>query len=150
MLKTIKSGLLKLLITFFLFIPAETFAGQSAQIVINVSNFKNSTGTAHFSLFNQPKGFPDKHKFSHVTASAPIINNSASVTFENVPFGEYAVSVLHDENDNYKMDTNFLGIPKEGFGVSNYKNKKSKPLYNKSKITVNGNAAVNIDIVYFD
>lgn len=39
--------------------------------------------------------------------------------FEDVPPGRYAVAVFHDENDNEKMDANFLGFPKEGFGFSN-------------------------------
>jgi len=33
--------------------------------------------------------------------------------------GKYAVSVFHDENSNGKLDTNFLGIPREGVGASN-------------------------------
>lgn len=151
MLKAIKSKILKLFILTFLFIPSETYAVQNAKIIINASNFKNSNGIAHFSLFNQSKGFPDKHKFAHVTASVPIIDNHASVTFENVSFGEYAVSVLHDENNNYKMDVNFIGIPKEGFGISNnYKGEKNKPAYNKAKISLLGNMTVDINMVYFD
>lgn len=39
------------------------------------------------------------------------------VTFEALPTGTYAVLVMHDENDNGKLDT-MLGIPKEGFGFS--------------------------------
>jgi uncharacterized protein (DUF2141 family) len=34
--------------------------------------------------------------------------------------GIYGASLLDDENDNGKMDYNLLGIPKEGFGFSNY------------------------------
>ena len=48
-----------------------------------------------------------------------IANNSCSITFEDVPEGIYAVSYVHDENDNGKMDTNFVGIPKEDYGCSN-------------------------------
>ena len=43
----------------------------------------------------------------------------ARVTFEGVPFGTYALKVFHDENDNGKLDTNFVGMPKEAFGFSN-------------------------------
>jgi uncharacterized protein (DUF2141 family) len=31
----------------------------------------------------------------------------------------YASAVLHDENQNSKMDFNFLGMPLEGYGFSN-------------------------------
>lgn len=41
------------------------------------------------------------------------------MTFENIPFGEYAIKVHHDEDGNNEMDTNFLGIPSEDYGFSN-------------------------------
>ena len=41
------------------------------------------------------------------------------VVFENVPVGSYALSVIHDENENFELDSNFFGIPKEGFGFGN-------------------------------
>jgi len=40
------------------------------------------------------------------------------VVFENLPAGEVAVSLFHDENSNSTLDRNFLGIPKEGWGAS--------------------------------
>lgn len=45
-------------------------------------------------------------------------NGSVTARFGDVPAGRYAISVLHDENDNKKMDRNFIGIPKEGYGFS--------------------------------
>jgi uncharacterized protein (DUF2141 family) len=33
--------------------------------------------------------------------------------------GGYAVAVFHDENGDGKFNRNFLGIPTEGFGLSN-------------------------------
>ncbi len=39
--------------------------------------------------------------------------------FEGIPSGTYALVVLHDENMNGKIDTNWLGVPKEGYGFSN-------------------------------
>jgi uncharacterized protein (DUF2141 family) len=46
-------------------------------------------------------------------------NGSAVCEFQGIAPGRYAVSVFHDENSNGKMDTNFIGIPKEGVGASN-------------------------------
>ena len=37
----------------------------------------------------------------------------------DLPAGKYAVQVMHDENDNGKLDANFMGIPIEGYGFSN-------------------------------
>ena len=45
-------------------------------------------------------------------------NTEARCDFEGIPPGTYALVVLHDENMNGKIDTNPLGIPKEGYGFS--------------------------------
>lgn len=45
--------------------------------------------------------------------------DTITVVFENLEPGDYAVSVIHDRNNNGKLDTNTLGIPKEGFAFGN-------------------------------
>ena len=37
----------------------------------------------------------------------------------DIPPGTYAVKLHIDENENGELDTNFLGIPKEQYGISN-------------------------------
>jgi uncharacterized protein (DUF2141 family) len=48
-----------------------------------------------------------------------VANSQARCDFEGIPSGTYALVVLHDENMNGKLDTNWLGVPKEGYGFSN-------------------------------
>lgn len=48
-----------------------------------------------------------------------IENRKAEYTFEELPFGEYAIKLFHDENMDGELDTNFLGIPTEDYGFSN-------------------------------
>ena len=43
----------------------------------------------------------------------------ARCDFEAIPLGTYALAVIHDENSNGKLGTNWLGIPTEGYGFSN-------------------------------
>ncbi|MEM1026048.1 MAG: DUF2141 domain-containing protein [Myxococcota bacterium] len=53
--------------------------------------------------------------------------------------GVYAVSCSHDANDNEKMDTNFLGIPKEGWGVSKgVRPSMRAPRFEEAKFDVTG------------
>jgi uncharacterized protein (DUF2141 family) len=52
-------------------------------------------------------------------AIVKVENKEAVAVFEDVPHGEYAIKVFHDENGNQKLDTNFVGMPKEKFGFSN-------------------------------
>ena len=47
------------------------------------------------------------------------ISGTMQIVFKDIPPGEYAISVIHDANSNGKLDKNFLGIPREGFGFSN-------------------------------
>jgi uncharacterized protein (DUF2141 family) len=48
-----------------------------------------------------------------------IRKTEARCDFEDIPPGTYAITVIHDENMDGKLDTNWLGIPKEGYGFSN-------------------------------
>ena len=43
---------------------------------------------------------------------------SVEFIFTGLPAGSYAVAVYHDENGNEELDTNLLGIPREGFAFS--------------------------------
>jgi len=70
-------------------------------------------------LYQSSDGFPSLPEKAYRIANADIQQGSSEVTFTDLPPGEYAVSLLHDENGNEKMDTNFLGIPREGYGTSN-------------------------------
>ena len=70
--------------------------------------------------------------------------------FNDVAPGVYAVSTTHDENSNNKMDTGFMGKPKEGYGASNNpQNKLSAPSFDQCKITVDASGkSVDIELRY--
>lgn len=85
-------------------------------VVVNISNFKSNKGHAMVAVFDNEKSFLITGIKS---AKVKIENNTCSVTFKNLPKGIYAISMFHDENNNDKMDTNVLGIPKEAYGCSN-------------------------------
>ena len=88
-------------------------------IVVTMAGFRNEKGFMRISLFESAKGFPGDHRRAIRSGSGRIQNGAATFTFAGVPHGTYAVAVLHDENGNGKMDTNLVGIPKEGGGASN-------------------------------
>jgi uncharacterized protein (DUF2141 family) len=93
--------------------------GSGGTIALELRGFRSDRGTMRVSLFASAKGYPGRHELALRAGTGPIKNRVATFRFDNVPHGVYAVSVLHDENDNRKMDTNWLGIPKEGGGASN-------------------------------
>jgi uncharacterized protein (DUF2141 family) len=58
-------------------------------------------------------------KDCQLTATVPARKGFVMADVPNVPAGTWAVLAYHDENGNKKLDTNFVGMPKEGYGFSN-------------------------------
>ena len=50
-----------------------------------------------------------------------IVKGTAKFMFTNLPYGNYAISAVHDTNGDTRLNSNFLGIPSEGIGFSNNK-----------------------------
>ncbi len=92
---------------------------ENGTLKVSVTDIKNSKGEIDFNLFNKADGFPgDPTKVvQHVRGK--INNGTCSITFENIPFGKYAVSVYHDENNDKQMNKSWYGKPVEGVAVSN-------------------------------
>ncbi len=88
-------------------------------IRITVSSLHNEKGHVLVSLFKEGTGYPDDATKAYRKIRLDITGKKASVLFTGLPAGSYAVSILHDENDDQKMNKNNLGIPKEGYGFSN-------------------------------
>jgi uncharacterized protein (DUF2141 family) len=89
-------------------------------IHVKILNIRNSTGTVACALFESPEGFPIEFLRSATNVMIIKIRKSqARCDFEDIPPGTYAMAVIHDENMDGKLDTNWLGIPTEGYGFSN-------------------------------
>jgi uncharacterized protein (DUF2141 family) len=88
-------------------------------ITVHITGMTNLAGMFGVSLYNSKKGFPGKHEQACASTLKKVTGSTDMVVFEHLPYGSYAVSIMHDENSNGKLDTNFFGIPKEGVGVSN-------------------------------
>ena len=52
-------------------------------------------------------------------ANAPANGSRATCVFRNVPAGTYAIAALHDADDDREMDQSLVGIPEEGYAISN-------------------------------
>jgi len=88
-------------------------------INVNIRNISKPEGMLGVALYSSKQGFPDKSDHAVATRVRKISGTEHEVRFENIPYGTYAISVLHDENGNGRMDKKHIFIPKEGFGVSN-------------------------------
>lgn len=102
--------------------PTPLATGSSAQgsLHVTLSGLRSDQGQVMVSLFASPDGFPDKVLKSLNTVTAAIHKQHAEVVLPNIPYGSYAVSVLHDEDNNGEMSTSMFGFPREGFCFSGH------------------------------
>ena len=117
---------------------------------LRLSGFHSAEGQVLVALFRGEHGFPGKPGQAVQTAVTKISNGRARLELEGLAPGEYAVSVVHDENSNDILDTNWVGMPKEGIGTSNNaKGRMGPPKYRDAKFTITAAGAVQaITIVY--
>lgn len=91
-------------------------AAPVSRLDVDVSSLRSAKGSLRFCLTGDPDNFPscvdDKDA---LTRSIPA--SQRTISFDGLPHGNYALAVIHDENNNAKLDT-MLGIPREGFGFS--------------------------------
>jgi uncharacterized protein (DUF2141 family) len=91
---------------------------NKAELKIKISGFKDNGGKCVVMLFKTEAGFPKEPKKAVHVFPIIIQNKSCEISIPNLEPGVWAVSVFHDSNENGIVDTNFIGIPKEGIGVS--------------------------------
>ena len=115
----------------------------SADLIIKVEGLKSTKGNVLFALFDSASGFPgDYNKAIENIVVKATKNTQAHI--KNLDSGEYAIAIFHDKNSDNQLNTNILGIPKEGFGFSNNptisfgppKFKKAKVKFSIDKTTI--------------
>jgi uncharacterized protein (DUF2141 family) len=97
----------------------QTPASGENVVHVEISGLRNDQGQMLCALFSSAEAFPKKADKALVRLAAKIAERHASCDFTGIAPGTYAVSVVHDENSNGKLDTNFIGMPREGVGASN-------------------------------
>ncbi|HTF20699.1 MAG TPA: DUF2141 domain-containing protein [Chryseolinea sp.] len=130
-----------LLIAFVAFSPG---ARGQAEVEVTLTGVKAGNGSLRVGLFTEGNFLKTPIEGKIVKASSA----SIVLKFENVRDGDYALSVIHDTNDNGELDKSKLGIPKEGFAFSNnVMGKKGPPAYQKAKFEVKGTSSVKQELV---
>ena len=134
------------------FLPAPVQAQDTSTLTVRITGARNTKGQIGVILFQDAQGFPDNTSKAIRQQSVDIDTNtmSAQVTFKGLPQGIFAVSVLHDENGNGKMDKNFMGMPKEGYGASNNPKKQRRaPSFDEAKFSLNAaQQTIDIKLIY--
>lgn len=120
---------------------------SAAEVVVRVSGMLEPLGELRCSLFAGPDGFPMDNSKAR-TVALPADSKGVTCKFNDVAAGRYAVSVAHDVNGNRRVDTNFVGMPTEQWGVSrNARPTLRAPRFDEAAIDIAADAPeVAIDI----
>jgi uncharacterized protein (DUF2141 family) len=105
---------------YLLFLPWIT-ASETADghIRVKVTDVSKKNGEVMVALFSSPKGFPYETGYAIQKLKGKAVDGVIELTFPAIPEGTYAIALFHDTNGDGQLNTNFMGIPKEGYGVSN-------------------------------
>jgi uncharacterized protein (DUF2141 family) len=135
------SGIL-LAVTVVAACAAGTAYASCSGLHFTILNIRNSLGTVDCALFDSPKGFPaDTLHSAFRLVAMKVPNREAHCDFDDIPPGTYAVVVLHDENMNGRIDYNWLGVPREGYGFSNdARGKMGAPSFEQAAFVYDGKA----------
>ena len=101
--------------------PLLTAAAPAPEpITVNLvlTGLRTSAGEVRVCVWHEGKGFPDCRKGDDVRMLTAPAAPKVRLAVAGLAPGSYAVSVIHDENGNRRLDKNFLGIPTEGVGFS--------------------------------
>jgi uncharacterized protein (DUF2141 family) len=118
----------------------------AADVVVKVTGTNSTVGQIRCGLFENSPAFPmDPSGAKQVSLAAD--SGTLVCKFNGVVPGTYAISVGHDANGNKKVDTNFLGIPTEGWGVSNNVVPKLRaPRFDEAQFMVKEGSNVELEV----
>jgi len=88
-------------------------------IRVVIKNLVNDSGVVRIALCNSEENYSAKNAEPFRKTIVAIKGKRAECVFEDLPYGEYAFKLFHDENNNGILDTNLIGIPTEEYAFSN-------------------------------
>jgi uncharacterized protein (DUF2141 family) len=117
---------------------------NAADLTVNISDVEEGKGHVLVALFEGKENYNDGKSVQASKIKAE--NKKESVIFKDLADGEYAVKMYQDENDNDELDSNMMGIPKEGYGFSNNVGMFGTPKYIEAKFIVENNTVIEVDL----
>lgn len=142
----IRTGLIIVIAVVVFTNNARAYAQELLTLTVVVSGAKPSTGQALGSLFDSKETYLNNPVQETIVA----IDNTgrATLTFDGLGAGTYAVSVIYDEDADGELDTGFLGVPAELIAMSNNaKGRFGPPGFEKTRFELKSSKTIEIYFV---
>lgn len=102
----------RILLIYLITLTTTITSFSQHSLTVKIVNLRNNEEKVHLYLF-------DKNQKNITSKTKTIKDKECIIVIENIQIGEYAFKYFHDENNNNKLDCNWMKIPKEGYGFSN-------------------------------
>ena len=118
-------------------------AVHADELTVTITDIRAAQGSLMVSLVDSDAAWNSQAK---PVAARKVAAEKGEMQFKfsDLPAGVYAVQVMHDENDNNKLDSNFLGVPSEGYGFSNNPNVMRRATFEEARFEFKAEATVTI------
>ena len=141
---------ISLIVVFVLSVFLPVFAQTSTKdftLSIVVEGMSSDEGNLGVLVFNNAKGWPEDRQVALRDIAVPAQKGTQVLKVPDLPPGKYAVALIHDLNKNHKLDKNFLGVPKEQWGMSNNPHATIKaPPIEKAMFPVDNDTEIHIKL----
>ncbi len=129
-----------------LFLISLSVQAQTGSVLFKVSGIQADKGGSISTGIFTKENFPEVGK-QFRGKDVTVNQSNMEVLLENVPVGTYAAVVFQDQNNNKKLETNFVGFPKEPIGFANdARIKFGPPDFEDAAITVTEGQTVIVNI----
>ena len=120
-------------------------AVNAQNVEITVNGIKSEKGQIVVGVFPDDLSFRKEKVLLTTTVSKTDISDGTMSFSISLEPGLYGLSILDDENGDGKMEYRMLGIPKEGFGFSDYYHTGlKKPKFDSFKFTIDSDLVKKI------
>lgn len=121
---------------------------QAQELPIKITGIRSSKGNIVINMFRDQAAYDKEAPYRQFTFKKALDKDAMTVELKLEP-GTYGITLLDDENENKKIDKNFIGIPKEGFGFSNFfMIKMKKPSFEDFKVDWKVRNPIEIRVKY--
>lgn len=125
-----------------------TAQASPAELEIQVQGLRNANGQVRLCLTRNPAHFPDCNGDPAAVRRSLPAGSAASIRLRGIPAGTYALSVIHDENGDGRLNR-FMAIPREGFGFSrNPRIRMGPPRFDEVRFQLTGAARQTVQMRY--
>lgn len=94
--------------------------GLTGILIVEISGLKEASGNVYIAVYDSDSTWlSDEMVLAQKVAIADALEGDLVRTELLLPLGDYALSVFYDQNGDGKLNTNFIGMPKEPIALSN-------------------------------